>query len=110
MPVRDFLNNPHWKAGVSSLPSYAAVASRKRKARVLAVGEDRTATEWEALKAQYDYTCLCCGQREPEIVLTFDHVVLVSMGGSNGITNGQPLCQSCNSTKHAKVLDDRGTR
>lgn len=66
-----------------------------------------TYPEWQALVNQYDHTCLCCGRREPDIKLTVDHVIPISLGGSNSIDNIQPLCQSCNSKKRAKHIDFR---
>lgn len=60
-----------------------------------------------ALKEQYGFTCLACGRAEPEIVLTIDHVVPVSLGGSNKISNLQPLCESCNNRKGDTVVDYR---
>jgi 5-methylcytosine-specific restriction endonuclease McrA len=66
-----------------------------------------TETEWKALKARYNYTCLCCGRREPDITLTRDHVISNTQGGSDWITNIQPLCHSCNSSKNNKRIDYR---
>jgi 5-methylcytosine-specific restriction endonuclease McrA len=66
-----------------------------------------TEAEWGALKARYNYTCLRCGRREPEIVLTLDHVMPLSMGGRHSIENIQPLCFSCNSSKNARHIDYR---
>jgi len=63
--------------------------------------------EWESLKVQYDYTCLCCGRQEPEVKLTPDHVIPLARGGSNGIENIQPLCLRCNSRKQARTIDYR---
>lgn len=79
-----------------------------RKARKYYNGGTYTSNEWEELKRKYDYRCLCCNKREPEIKLTFDHVVPISKGGVNTIENAQPLCLSCNSRKKDKHIDYRG--
>lgn len=84
---------------------YKAIDSHRRRG---AEGS-HTLEEWEALKRQYNYTCLCCGKQEPEIELTRDHVVPVTKDGNGSIENIQPLCRSCNSRKHAKEIDYRGT-
>ncbi len=66
-----------------------------------------TAREWQQLKKKYNYTCLCCGKREPDIKLTADHVIPLSRGGSNTIDNIQPLCITCNKIKYIKKTDYR---
>lgn len=70
-------------------------------------GESFTRSEWRELKKKYDYTCLCCGKREPEIKLTHDHIVPVSKNGANTIDNIQPLCHECNNRKHTDTTDYR---
>ena len=72
-------------------------------------GDDNVITlnEWKELKAKFNYTCLRCHQREPSIILTLDHVVPVSKGGVNIITNIQPLCGPCNYIKGRKATDYR---
>lgn len=82
-------------------------ATHRRRARLKGCSEHHTAEEWEALKAATHNTCLWCGRQEPEISLTKDHVVPVDHGGSNAITNLQPLCKSCNSKKHTGTTDFR---
>lgn len=67
-----------------------------------------TAKEWLGLKEFYNYTCLRCGRREPEIKLTLDHVLPLSLGGKTTTENAQPLCGSCNSSKRDKHIDYRG--
>lgn len=63
--------------------------------------------EWEAIKHNQDYTCLCCGRKEPEIKLTRDHVLPLRQGGTNYAENIQGLCGECNSRKGAKHIDYR---
>src|SRR5260221_10963041 len=90
---------------------YVRTHSRGWKARrrtlLTQAGGFYTVAEWEALKAKYNYTCLCCGRQEPEIKLTADHVIPVTKLGSSNIDNIQPLCKSCNSQKHNKIIDYR---
>lgn len=63
-----------------------------------------TIEDWEALKNLYDFTCLCCGKKEPKVCLTEDHIVPLSKDGSDWIWNIQPLCHSCNSQKHTSII------
>lgn len=83
-----------------------AIANRRRT-RVTQAGGTYTVDEWEALKAEYDYTCLCCGKCEPEVQLEADHVIPVSKNGSGDIDNIQPLCSPCNKRKGRKTTDYR---
>jgi 5-methylcytosine-specific restriction endonuclease McrA len=79
----------------------------RRRARKAQAEGSHTEAEWEALKGRYNYTCLCCGKREPDITLTRDHILSLDTGGSDSITNIQPLCKSCNSKKSTKNIDYR---
>ena len=63
-----------------------------------------TLKEWQDLKRKYNYTCPACDKKEPEIKLTTDHIVALDNGGTNYISNIQPLCRSCNSKKHTKTI------
>ena len=78
-----------------------------RRARKLAAEGSHTDKEWQSLKAFYDYKCLSCGKREPEIRLTRDHVIPLTKGGTDSIDNVQPLCARCNSKKNNKHIDYR---
>jgi len=82
-------------------------ATHRRRTKLNNSAENYTAAEWTALKEAQNYTCLCCGRREPEIKLTVDHVIPVSCGGGNGIDNIQGLCKDCNNWKNARGGDFR---
>jgi hypothetical protein len=87
-------------------PRYRAIANahgHARRVRLLGNGGSWTAAQFSALCAKYRHRCLCCGKRRK---LTADHVVPVSKGGSNDISNIQPLCGPCNSSKNCHRSTD----
>lgn len=81
--------------------------ANRAKAKKLGASGDFTRAEWLALVEQYDHRCLCCSKQEPEIELSFDHVIPLARGGSNDIGNIQPLCLSCNQRKNVSPVDYR---
>lgn len=78
-------------------------ASVLRKARIRNAEGSHTLAEWNKLKEKFNNSCACCKKQEPEIKLTRDHVVPLIKGGSNYISNIQPLCQPCNGSKHTRL-------
>lgn len=81
----------------------------KRRTSKSLAGGSFTGAEWLDLIKFYDHTCLRCEKKEPEIKLTADHVIPVVKGGTSFISNIQPLCGPCNSTKNDKDTDYRLT-
>jgi hypothetical protein len=64
--------------------------------------------EWREMKRVYKGRCVRCNQKPyPNGRLTKDHVIPVSCGGSDLITNIQPLCSQCNSRKRTQFTDYR---
>ena len=62
-----------------------AVQLARRRARKLNAEWNFTVEEYEALYEKYGNACLRCG--DGEAVLTLDHVVPLSLGGSNLMEN-----------------------
>ena len=93
-----------WKGGITENKEYRSwIKNKHNRLKFLAEGSYSWG-EWQGLKKKYNYTCVMCGRKEPEIKLTIDHIVPISKGGTNWILNIQPLCQSCNSKKGKKLI------
>lgn len=82
----------------NTLPSRVASWTRRHARKRNAQGS-YTLTQWEELKALYNYRCAYCLIPESLSRLTVDHKIPLSAGGTNFIDNIQPLCQPCNSSK-----------
>lgn len=84
----------------------ASVARKeqRRRDRLASNAGDYTVEEWQALCMRYGNVCLACGSTGR---LSVDHIVPICKGGSNDISNIQPLCLPCNRRKHMRVIDYR---
>jgi len=49
------------------------------------------------------YTCQLCGKTKEDIPIEIDHILPVSMGGTNKENNLRTLCRECNQGRHNKV-------
>lgn len=80
----------------------------KRSERLSAARKIATHTkeEWEEMKEIIGH-CVICGKSANETMLVKDHIIPLYQGGSDGISNLQPLCRSCNSRKGADSNDYR---
>ena len=78
---------------------------RKRRAAKHASRGNFTVQEFKELCESYGNKCLACG--ETEAALEADHVVPLTKGGSDSISNIQPLCGSCNRKKVVNIIDYR---
>ena len=92
------------KAYTTAHPEKVVQFSHARRARVRAASGKFTSREWMALKDACGHICLCCGTKNK---LTADHVIPLARGGSNDISNIQPLCKTCNFKKHLATTDYR---
>lgn len=63
--------------------------------------------DWPPPLHGHSVKCVYCGQ----LATTMDHIVPVSKGGSNDLSNLVPACSGCNASKGAKSLAEwRGGR
>ncbi len=62
--------------------------------------------EWSSKLKEYDYRCAYCGCELGSGMITIDHQIPLSRGGTNFIDNLVPACKSCNSKKHTKTADE----
>lgn len=78
-------------SGVSS----GAQLARRRAERMWRARLRGTHSEgqWQRLCAEFGGLCVRCLHRPGEHK---DHIIPVALGGSDGITNLQPLCSTCN--------------
>ena len=52
------------------------------------------------------FTCQYCGQSAPQVILEVDHIIPVSKGGDNDLTNLITSCRDCNRGKSNIELSD----
>lgn len=84
-----------------------AEQGRRRRERKREAGGVLTAAEWRKMLVDCSNRCLCCGKYDEH--LEADHVVPLSLGGTNNASNRQPLCKSCNAAKAMQIVDYRTT-
>lgn len=76
-----------------------------RSARLIEARKKGTHTlkEWRALRNEFNGICVRCWKESDDI--TKDHIIPISMGGSDAIDNLQPICRSCNSMKLSETVN-----
>mgnify|MGYP000435089036 CR=1 FL=1 len=78
---------------------------RIHRARKYGSGGRHSEAQWQQLLILCEHKCVACGTSED---ITRDHIVPLSRGGSDDISNIQPLCRACNSAKNKyKIVDYR---
>jgi hypothetical protein len=75
--------------------------ARLKQARQSGVHTD---DEWRSMLEEFNYRCTQCGC-QPDGKPTKDHILPIYLGGSDAISNIQPLCRSCNAAKGANIFN-----
>lgn len=83
-----------------------ASAQEQRAARAEAAINTLSPGEWQWLLEKYEFRCAYCGQAGEG--LTPDHVIPLSRGGNNSLSNIVPACGPCNYHKGARTPDEAG--
>lgn len=91
-----FKDVARWRALVAKWEWQAKSPNHKRRTHLLKNGGTHTEEEWILLQQRYGGHCAYCGEIKP---LTKDHIIPVSKGGSDDISNMLPVCRHCNCTK-----------
>ena len=69
-----------------------------------------TLSDWKWLKLKFGYRCLkCLRPQSNDVKLSIDHIVPLARGGTNDLSNIQPLCGRCNVEKDQEIIDYRAT-
>ena len=87
-----------------SNPEKRRLHAKNRKYQIKGSRGNISIYQWKELCGKYNNRCLCCGKQTK---LTIDHIIPISRGGDNCISNIQPLCNSCNASKGVKIIDYR---
>lgn len=83
-------------------PDQVRYQSQVKRVRKLNAEGSYTLEQWQTLLSFFD----CCPKCKKQKVLTVDHIIPLSKGGTNFLDNLQPLCGSCNSGKNNHVIID----
>ena len=85
-------------------PDASRTYQQRREARKRNLTSTLTVSQWEAIKAAYQYRCAYCSK--PHKKLTQDHVIPIFKGGATTMGNIVPACPSCNYRKHTNLPQD----
>ena len=83
--------------------------SQLRSLRMLNAKRQGTHTtdEWYDMLEYFNFSCVRCFEMNLIYSITKDHIIPIYQGGSNSITNIQPLCKKCNCSKGYENTDCR---
>jgi 5-methylcytosine-specific restriction endonuclease McrA len=84
-------------------PEALKAAKANRRAREARIGGTLSAADVKKIILLWGGHCWICGRPYGAI----DHVIPLARGGSNCPSNLRPICKSCNSSKGAKIVNEK---
>lgn len=84
----------------------ARIDDARRKARIAQVEDTLTVEQWQKVLRHFEYRCAYC-DKDIRDSYTIDHVIPISAGGGNVISNVVCACLSCNSSKRERPAPKR---
>ena len=80
------------------------ITTQRRHARIAQLPHTLTLEEWEDALEFFNYSCAYCGISDER--LHQEHIIPIVKGGGYIADNIIPACQSCNSSKHARDMEE----
>lgn len=77
--------------------------NKKKRINKYCNGQKIKLYEWISCLEHHDFKCATCKIRKGRKNLTLDHIISIGSGGSNSISNVQPLCFTCHAIKDGNV-------
>lgn len=110
---RDRINDLKRKTRAENPDGFRAQArewANRRRARKLNAEGSHTFDDFLFICEEMDWRCAYCGKKCTLGTITEDHVIPLSRGGSDDISNITPACRTCNLSKGAKMPEEFLTR
>ncbi len=88
-------------------PEKGKIDGSRRRAKLANAPGNHDKLDREAVFDFYGWRCCECAVDLLSLISrnrTIDHIIPLSLGGSNGIENLRPLCRTCNSRKGVRLL------
>lgn len=94
------------KTRYTANPDLYAVGTHRRRAKRYGATGSFTIQQLRAMRKAQDGICIYCQIQHSPYHLTIDHIIPMSRGGSNDISNISLACRTCNFSKNDKLLSE----
>ena len=102
--------NKYSKQWRKTNPEKANMHGKKWRAKKAGLEGSHTVADEEHIKKMQGYKCISPYHDGNNGPLTVDHIVPITKGGRDDVTNLQAICRSCNAKKRTKTEDYRSKK